>query len=288
MGPDESGPECHQGEPRFSIPQLAQLLIQVREGVLQELSEPRVRTRFHLVQYFLPRETETLFFPEESGFLPAHLWTARARLFPCLSLLRFHRFAFPPSCHSLIIVLPSSRDCPVARRSLEGESRSEGQFAEIIDESPVLRQVLDQIATVAPSDATVLIPGETGTGKELVACAIHRMSTRKDEILVKVNCTAIPTGLRESELFGHEKGAFTGAVTQKVGRMELAHGGTLFLDEVGEIPLELQPKLLRVLQAHNDTRAHARALLASAHHLCGVSSASTLPGKPKRSSSPGE
>src|SRR5579864_6095216 len=134
------------------------------------------------------------------------------------------------------------------KKYLEGESRSEGQFAEIIGESPVLRQVLDQIATVAPSDATVLILGATGTGKELVARAIHRLSTRKDEIFVKLNCAAIPTGLLESELFGHEKGAFTGAVTQKVGRMELAHGGTLFLDEVGEIPLELQPKLLRVLQ----------------------------------------
>ncbi len=134
------------------------------------------------------------------------------------------------------------------KKYLEEESRSEGQFAEIIGESPVLRQVLDQIATVAPSDATVLILGATGTGKELVARAIHRMSTRKDEIFVKLNCAAIPTGLLESELFGHEKGAFTGAVTQKVGRMELAHGGTLFLDEVGEIPLELQPKLLRVLQ----------------------------------------
>jgi len=134
------------------------------------------------------------------------------------------------------------------KKYLEGESRSEGQFAEIIGESPVLRQVLDQIAIVAPSGATVLILGETGTGKELVARAIHRMSTRKDEIFVKVNCAAIPTGLLESELFGHEKGAFTGAVSQKIGRMELAHNGTLFLDEVGDIPLELQPKLLRVLQ----------------------------------------
>jgi len=134
------------------------------------------------------------------------------------------------------------------KKYLEGESRSEGRFVEIVGESPVLKQVLDQIATVATSDATVLILGETGTGKELVARAIHRMSTRKNEIFVKVNCAAIPTGLLESELFGHEKGAFTGAVSQKVGRMELAHGGTLFLDEVGDIPLELQPKLLRVLQ----------------------------------------
>jgi len=117
-----------------------------------------------------------------------------------------------------------------------------------VGDSVALKQVLDQIATVATSDATVLIMGETGTGKELVARAIHRMSTRRDAILVKVNCAAIPTGLLESELFGHEKGAFTGAVSQKIGRMELANGGTLFLDEVGEIPLELQPKLLRVLQ----------------------------------------
>ena len=131
---------------------------------------------------------------------------------------------------------------------LEDESRSEGKFDEIVGDSVALKQVLDQIATVATSDATVLIMGETGTGKELVARAIHRMSTRRDEILVKVNCAAIPTGLLESELFGHEKGAFTGAVSQKIGRMELANGGTLFLDEVGEIPLELQPKLLRVLQ----------------------------------------
>jgi len=134
------------------------------------------------------------------------------------------------------------------KKYLEDEHRSEGQFVEIVGESPILKQLLDQIAIVASSDATVLILGETGTGKELVARAIHRMSTRQNEMFVKVNCAAIPTGLLESELFGHEKGAFTGAVSQKIGRMELAHGGTLFLDEVGEIALELQPKLLRVLQ----------------------------------------
>jgi formate hydrogenlyase transcriptional activator len=134
------------------------------------------------------------------------------------------------------------------RKYLEGESRSEGRFTEIVGDSPALKQVFDQVATVAPSEATVLILGETGTGKELVARAVHRLSRRKDGAFIKVNCAAIPTGLLESELFGHERGAFTGAISQKVGRMELADGGTLFLDEVGEIPLELQPKLLRVLQ----------------------------------------
>jgi len=134
------------------------------------------------------------------------------------------------------------------RKYLEGDIRSHVSFPEIVGDSAILKQVLDQVAVVAPSDATVLILGETGTGKELVARAIHRMSTRSGASFIKLNCAAIPTGLLESELFGHEKGAFTGAITQKIGRMELAHGGTLLLDEVGEIPLELQPKLLRVLQ----------------------------------------
>jgi len=131
---------------------------------------------------------------------------------------------------------------------LEDEIRSVVNFEEIVGESPALKKVLTQVHTVAPSDATVLILGETGTGKELIARAIHRMSTRKDASFIKLNCAAIPTGLLESELFGHEKGAFTGAVSQKIGRLELADHGTLFLDEVGDIPLELQPKLLRVLQ----------------------------------------
>jgi transcriptional regulator with GAF, ATPase, and Fis domain/nucleoside phosphorylase len=131
---------------------------------------------------------------------------------------------------------------------LEREIDEEGSFLEIVGKSPALRQVLIQAKTVAPSDASVLILGETGTGKELLARAIHRMSSRKDGNLIKVNCAAIPTGLLESELFGHERGAWTGAISQKVGRVELADKGTLFLDEVGEIPLELQPKLLRMLQ----------------------------------------
>jgi formate hydrogenlyase transcriptional activator len=131
---------------------------------------------------------------------------------------------------------------------LQDEIRTEYNFEEIIGESPALKKVLEQLQTVAPTDSTILLLGETGTGKELIARAIHNLSTRRERTLVKVNCAAIPTGLLESELFGHEKGAFTGAIAQRVGRFELAHRGTLFLDEVGDIPLELQPKLLRVLQ----------------------------------------
>jgi formate hydrogenlyase transcriptional activator len=121
-------------------------------------------------------------------------------------------------------------------------------FAGIVGQSAALKQVLELVETVAPSDSTVLLVGETGTGKELVARAIHDHSRRKDHTFVKLNCAAIPTGLFESDLFGHEKGAFTGAISQKVGRMELADRGTLFLDEVGDVPLEIQPKLLRALQ----------------------------------------
>jgi formate hydrogenlyase transcriptional activator len=131
---------------------------------------------------------------------------------------------------------------------LEDEIRVEHNFEEIIGNSPRLEDVLESVRTVAPADSTVLIQGETGTGKELIARAIHNLSPRKSQAFVKVNCAAIPSGLLESELFGHEKGAFTGAIAQKIGRFELAHKGTLFLDEVGDIPLELQPKLLRVLQ----------------------------------------
>jgi formate hydrogenlyase transcriptional activator len=131
---------------------------------------------------------------------------------------------------------------------LEDEIRIEQNFEEIIGNSQSLKTVLESVRIVAPADSTVLIQGETGTGKEMIARAIHNLSPRKGQAFVKVNCAAIPLGLLESELFGHERGAFTGAITQKVGRFELAHKGTLFLDEVGDIPLELQPKLLRVLQ----------------------------------------
>jgi formate hydrogenlyase transcriptional activator len=131
---------------------------------------------------------------------------------------------------------------------LEEEFRSEMGFEQIIGSSAALKRVLQQVETVAPSDSTVLLLGETGTGKELIARAIHDRSRRQQRTLVKLNCAAIPTGLLESELFGHEKGAFTGAISQKIGRLELADQGTLFLDEVGDIPLEIQPKLLRALQ----------------------------------------
>jgi formate hydrogenlyase transcriptional activator len=137
---------------------------------------------------------------------------------------------------------------------LEDEIRTERNFSEMVGESAAFKAILKQIETVAPTRATVLILGETGTGKELIARAIHQLSGRSDRTFVKLNCAAIPTGLLESELFGHEKGAFTGAIAQKIGRFELADGGTLFLDEIGDIPLELQPKLLRALQEQDFER----------------------------------
>ena len=145
-------------------------------------------------------------------------------------------------------IAESAQRLSVEKLYLEEEIRTEHNFEEIVGSSAALMSVLQQIQTVAPTDSTVLIEGETGTGKEVLARAIHNLSSRKNGTFVKLNCAAIPTGLLESELFGHEKGAFTGAISQKLGRFELAHNGTLFLDEVGDIPLELQPKLLRVLQ----------------------------------------
>ena|SRR5882672_7233175 len=130
----------------------------------------------------------------------------------------------------------------------EHELRSKTSFSEIVGQSVALREVFKKVEIVAPTDSTVLIYGETGTGKELIARAIHHLSRRSSAPFVKINCAAIPTGLLESELFGHEKGAFTSAIAQRVGRFELADGGTLFLDEIGDLPLELQAKLLRVLQ----------------------------------------
>jgi formate hydrogenlyase transcriptional activator len=130
----------------------------------------------------------------------------------------------------------------------EGEIRGAVNFDEIVGKSAALRRLLNQVETVAPTGSTVLICGETGTGKELVAHALHNLSPRRSNAFVKVNCAAIPAGLLESELFGHEKGAFTGAIAQRIGRFELANRGSVFLDEIGDVSLELQPKLLRVLQ----------------------------------------
>jgi formate hydrogenlyase transcriptional activator len=144
------------------------------------------------------------------------------------------------------------------KRYLEEELQTEYNFEEIVGESKGLKTVLKQVETVAPTDATVLILGETGTGKELIARSIHIISPRRDRTFVKLNCSAIPFGLLESELFGHEKGAFTGAISQRVGRLELAHLGTLFLDEIGDLPLELQPKLLRALQEKEIERLGGR------------------------------
>ena len=131
---------------------------------------------------------------------------------------------------------------------LQEEIKTEHNFEEIIGQGQAIKKVLKAVETVAATDASVLVLGETGTGKELVVRAVHDLSPRKEKALVKVNCAALPSGLIESELFGHEKGAFTGALSRKIGRFELAHGGTIFLDEIGDLPLELQAKLLRVLQ----------------------------------------
>ena len=160
--------------------------------------------------------------------------------------------------HGFRRILDRSDKLKQEKRYLEEELRTEYNFEEIIGESQGLRIVLKQVETVAPADATVLILGETGTGKELIARAIHELSPRQDQTFVKLNCSAIPFGLLESELFGHEKGAFTGAISQRLGRLELAHMGTLFLDEIGDLPLELQPKLLRALQEKEIERLGGR------------------------------
>jgi len=158
---------------------------------------------------------------------------------------------------------------------LEEQVRPEDKFDDIIGRSATLRAVLDHIKIVAPTNSTVLVLGETGTGKELIARAIHNRSSRSHRPFVRVNCAAIPSGLLESELFGHERGAFTGAIARKIGRFELANGGTLFLDEIGDIPPELQPKLLRVLQEQEferlgstqTTRVDVRVVAATSRDL---------------------
>jgi formate hydrogenlyase transcriptional activator len=161
---------------------------------------------------------------------------------------------------------------------LEDELRTEMNFEDIIGNSPVLRKVLDQVEAVAPTNSTVLIQGETGSGKELIARAVHNLSQRRNHPFVKLNCAAIPTGLLESELFGHEKGAFTGAIAQRIGRFELASQGTIFLDEISEISIDLQPKLLRVLQereferlgSSRTLRTDARLIAATNRNLSAM------------------
>lgn len=154
---------------------------------------------------------------------------------------------------------------------LEDEIRSELNFEDIIGNSAALRHVLRQVEAVAPTNSTVLIQGETGSGKELVARAVHNLSRRRERPFVKLNCAAIPTGLLESELFGHEKGAFTGAIAQRIGRFELASQGTIFLDEISEIPVDLQPKLLRVLQEREFERlGSSRALRTDARLIAAT------------------
>ena len=163
---------------------------------------------------------------------------------------------------------------PIADR----EARDRSGTDEIIGASLALRRVLRDVDVVSPTDSTVLIQGETGTGKELVARAIHDRSARRGRSFVKLNCAAIPTGLLESELFGHERGAFTGAIRQKIGRFEVADGGTLFLDEIGELPLELQPKLLRIVQeqefervgGQRTLRVDVRLIAATNRNLAGM------------------
>jgi len=161
----------------------------------------------------------------------------RAITFPCVSRVEDDQFYFEP------------------------EIGSEHCFEDIVGKSPALRKVLEHVAIVAPTDSTVLLHGETGTGKELVARAIHNLSSRRDRPYVRMNCAAIPSGLLESELFGHERGAFTGALMQRKGRFELADRGTLFLDEIGDISLELQPKLLRAVQEQEFERLGSAATI---------------------------
>jgi len=205
----------------------------VAEGVKTQCVIPLVNQGRAVGVLAVARTTENPFTPEEVNFLGEASGQIAIAIENCLAYREV-----------------SERKEKLAQEKLylESEIRGDMEFGQIVGNSPALKRVLQLVETVAPSDSTVLLLGETGTGKELIARAIHDGSRRKERTFVKVNCAAIPTGLLESELFGHEKGAFTGAIIQKIGRLELADQGTLFLDEVGDIPLEIQPKLLRALQ----------------------------------------
>jgi formate hydrogenlyase transcriptional activator len=207
--------------------------IAVAEGIKANCIVPLV-TRGRVLGILAPaRTTETPFLPEDVDFL--------SRASGQIAIAIENALAYQE-------IFELKDKLAQEKLYLEEEIRADSGFERIIGKSAALKRVLQMVETVAPSDSTVLLLGETGTGKELIARAIHDRSRRKDRTFVKLNCAAIPTGLLESELFGHEKGAFTGAIAQKVGRLELADQGTLFLDEVGDIPIEIQPKLLRVLQ----------------------------------------
>src|SRR5271169_3857541 len=217
--------------PQEFPPDLYKLM--VAEGLKTQCVIPLV-SRGRVVGFLtINRSTDDTFLPDEIGFLKEASGQIAIAIENCLAFSE---------------VSELKERLAQEKVYLESEIRGDMDFEQIVGNSPALKHVLQLVETVASSDSTVLLLGETGTGKELIARAIHDRSGRKNRTFVKLNCAAIPTGLLESELFGHEKGAFTGAITQKIGRLELADQGTLFLNEVGDIPPEIQPKLLRALQ----------------------------------------
>jgi formate hydrogenlyase transcriptional activator len=262
-------------------------------GLVFKEAKPRIFSRAELLEYAETRDFFMKYDIQSACAVP--LATAKG-VIGTLDMAAFAPDAFSPDRFGLLtrvagqiaIAVTNAMsyerseqlNAQLAREKLylEDEIRSEQLFEDIVGRSAALRRVLREVETVAPTDSTVLISGETGSGKELVARAIHQLSGRRDHAFVKLNCAAIPTGLLESELFGHEKGAFTGAISQRIGRFELAHRGTVFLDEIGEIPLELQPKLLRVIQEREferlgstrTLRTDARLIAATNRNLASL------------------
>src|SRR5580658_156254 len=230
--------------PREFPPDLYELML--AEGLKTQCVIPLVSRGRAVAALTINRRTDDPFLPDEIDFLKDASGQIAIAIENCLAFSEISEL---------------KEKLAQEKVYLEEEIRSDMGFEQIVGNSPALKHVLQLVETVAPSDSTVLLLGETGTGKELIARAIHDRSRRKNRTFIKVNCAAIPTGLLESELFGHEKGAFTGAISQKIGRLELADQGTLFLDEVGDIPPEIQPKLLRALQEREFERlgsAHTR------------------------------